>query len=197
MASPALSRTSPLHSDDWVKAALSRLRQDGIDAVRVELLARDLGVSKGSFYWHFRDRAALLEAMLTRWEGGELEWLGTAGRNTSAATRWARFLDRTTEPERVHTEVAILAWAKKDADVAGRVALIDEKRTYLIAGVLRDIGFAPAAAKFWSEIASLLRLGWQDRITRGAEFPSASRALGDLLSEVILAATARTSASTE
>ena len=197
MASPAAFRSSPLHPNDWVQAALSRLREQGIDAVRVELLARDLGVSKGSFYWHFHDRAALLEALLGLWEAEELEWLGTAGHYKSAATRWASFLDRTAEPERVRTEGALLAWAQNHAEVASRVAAIEEKRLTLIARVLRDIGFALPAAKSWSEIASLLCLGWQDRMTRGMKIPLSSRGLGDLLSEVILAATARSSTSIE
>ena len=193
MASPAPSRSSPLHPGDWIQAALSRLRERGIDAVRVELLARDLGVSKGSFYWHFHDRADLLEAMLSLWEAEEVEWLEAAGHGMSPAARWASFLGRTAEPERVRTEGALLAWAQSDAEIASRVAAIQEKRSNLIAEVLHDTGFALPAAKFWSEIASLLCLGWQDRMTRGTKIPLSSRSLGDLLSEVILAATARSS----
>jgi AcrR family transcriptional regulator len=45
--------------EDWIRAAGRRLAQGGAAAVAVEALARDLGVTKGSFYWHFRDRAAL------------------------------------------------------------------------------------------------------------------------------------------
>ena len=47
---------------------LARFAEQGIEAVRVELLARDLNVSKGSFYWHFRDRNDLLERLLDDWE---------------------------------------------------------------------------------------------------------------------------------
>ena len=49
---------------DWLKAARLALLHRGPDAVRVEPLARGLGVTKGSFYWHFKDRNALLEALL-------------------------------------------------------------------------------------------------------------------------------------
>ena len=55
---------------DWLKAATRRLASGGIAAVAVETLARDLAVTKGSFYWHFRDRAALLKALLADWEAG-------------------------------------------------------------------------------------------------------------------------------
>src|SRR5690606_14615731 len=54
--------------DDWSNAAAVATAAGGIDAVRVEALARRLGVTKGSFYWHFADRSALLDAVLTRWE---------------------------------------------------------------------------------------------------------------------------------
>src|SRR5215831_18160375 len=53
---------------DWLKAARMALLQGGVEAVRVEKLARNLCVTKGSFYWHFRDREELLEALLREWE---------------------------------------------------------------------------------------------------------------------------------
>lgn len=56
-----------LDADAWTQAALEVLAERGIDGVRVELLARRLNVTKGSFYWHFKDRDALLNAMLERW----------------------------------------------------------------------------------------------------------------------------------
>src|SRR6201993_14421 len=84
MASPApirVPKAGPLQRADWGRAAFARLAQDGIDAVRVEVLARDLHVSKGSFYWHFRDRDELAGAMLEQWEEDERAWLeaGVAG----------------------------------------------------------------------------------------------------------------------
>ncbi|SRR5258708_8194187 len=53
---------------DWTGAALDALARDGLRAVAVEPLAERLGATKGSFYWHFRDRNALLEAAVTHWE---------------------------------------------------------------------------------------------------------------------------------
>jgi AcrR family transcriptional regulator len=55
-------------AEDWVQAATRALAAQGIDAVRVERLAADLGVTKGSFYWHFADLAALRAAVLATWE---------------------------------------------------------------------------------------------------------------------------------
>src|SRR5919197_670846 len=52
----------------WIEEGLRALAAGGPDAVRIEALARALGVTKGGFYWHFDDRRALLEEMLDRWE---------------------------------------------------------------------------------------------------------------------------------
>ncbi|GAA3216346.1 TetR/AcrR family transcriptional regulator [Nonomuraea helvata] len=57
-----------LNADDWAKAALDALAEGGTAAVAVEPVAVRLGVSKGSFYWHFPNRQALVEAALERWE---------------------------------------------------------------------------------------------------------------------------------
>ena len=68
MASPAPLKSPALQPDDWILAAFARLSAEGIDAVRIEVLARELRVSKGSFYWHFQDREELIGKMLARWE---------------------------------------------------------------------------------------------------------------------------------
>src|SRR6476660_1936607 len=61
----AQTRTPP---SAWIEEGLRALGKGGPDAVRIEALARSLGVTKGSFYWNFDDRPALLEAVLDRWE---------------------------------------------------------------------------------------------------------------------------------
>jgi AcrR family transcriptional regulator len=61
-------KSSPrLDAETWIEAALDALAANGVEAVRVERLAKSLGVTKGSFYWHFKDRPALLDAMLQSW----------------------------------------------------------------------------------------------------------------------------------
>src|SRR5262245_46590032 len=64
---PSQRTDAPVSRHDWVRLGLRVLAESGIDAVRVEPLAARLGVTKGSFYWHFRDRPALHAAMLTEW----------------------------------------------------------------------------------------------------------------------------------
>jgi AcrR family transcriptional regulator len=62
-------------ADDWVDAAYRRFNEGGLAAVRVEAVARDLGATKGSFYWHFADRAALVNAVMERWERSETDFV--------------------------------------------------------------------------------------------------------------------------
>ena len=75
MAEPARKsdRPSRLSAEDWALGALDVIAEQGLAAVAVEPLARRLGVTKGSFYWHFPSREALLVAALERWEAIEQE----------------------------------------------------------------------------------------------------------------------------
>lgn len=57
-----------LDEDDWLSAAYDVLTESGVEAVKIMPLAKRLGVARTSFYWHFKDREALLEAMIQRWE---------------------------------------------------------------------------------------------------------------------------------
>src|SRR5436190_11913002 len=66
-------RSGRLSAEDWAQAALDLIAEQGVGAVAVEPLARRLGVTKGSFYWHFPSRDALLQAALERWELFEQE----------------------------------------------------------------------------------------------------------------------------
>jgi AcrR family transcriptional regulator len=189
-ATPAL-KTSPLQPDDWIRAAFARLATEGIEAVRVELLARDLGVSKGSFYWHFQDREELLGRMFDRWEKDEIDWLDETVITPKAAARWARFVHHCTDPQLARLESAMRTWARRDERIGARIAAIEKRRTAHIASVLRAIGFAEAPAASWAEITLLLYLGWLDRVTRDLDFQNSGRTLDVFFSDLILAASDR------
>jgi AcrR family transcriptional regulator len=191
MASATALKTSPLQPDDWIRAAFTRLAGEGIEAVRVELLARDLGVSKGSFYWHFQDREELLAKMFDRWEKDEIDWLDETVITPKAAARWARFVRHCTDPQLARLESAMRTWSRRDDRIAARISAIERKRTAHISSVLRDIGFAAPAAESWAEITLLVYLGWLDRVTRDLEFQVSGRTLEEFFSALILAASDR------
>jgi AcrR family transcriptional regulator len=197
MASATALKASPLQPEDWIRAAFTRLSGEGIDAVRIELLARDLGVSKGSFYWHFQDREELLGRMFDRWENDENSWLDETVITPKAAARWARFVRHCTDPQLARLESAMRTWSRRDERIATRISAIEKKRIAHISSVLRAIGFAAAAAESWAEITLLVYLGWLDRITRDLEFQVSGRTLDEFFSDLILAASARSADHTE
>lgn len=197
MASPTPAPLRPTHlqPSDWIRAGIVRLAQDGIEAVRIEVLARDLNVSKGSFYWHFHDRDALLMQMLGAWEEGETAWLASeendASEKPNPAARWARFVAHSADTERIREEIGVRAWARRDERVARRVTQIERRKADVVANVLADIGFTKEDAVSWAEMVCLFHLGWLDRIARDGEFREAGRSLGEFLSDLVLAASAK------
>lgn len=99
--------------------------------VRVEPLAKALGVTKGGFYWHFRDRQALLDAMLDAWEKTLVDQaIATADRGGgSGRTRLRRLFTVAAERDEVLAlELSVRDWARRDPAVAERVTRVDNRR---------------------------------------------------------------------
>jgi len=115
----------------WIEQGLRALASGGPDVVRVETLAKALGVSKGGFYWHFRDRRALLEAMLDSWEETLVDQaIETAERGGgSGRTRLRRLFVAAGERDDILSlELSVRDWARRDAAVAERVSRVDNRR---------------------------------------------------------------------
>jgi AcrR family transcriptional regulator len=127
----------------WVRAALQALAAGGPDAVRVEALAVDLGVSKGGFYWHFADRQALLTEMLDTWEKAGTEDIIARVESQPADPRakLQRLFELTSSPEGLAVELAVRDWSRRDGDVAERLRRIDNRRI----GYIRSL-FGPFCA---------------------------------------------------
>jgi AcrR family transcriptional regulator len=150
-----LSRT------DWVNAALAAIAEDGLAAVAVEPLAQRLGASKGSFYWHFENRDALLTAALAHWE--EQYTAAVTAENTQGPAdpvhRLRLLIRRVTalaETDSVY--VALIATAGHPA-VAPVLTRITEHRLDYTAALFRDIGFSAREARYRSLLAYTAHLG--------------------------------------
>lgn len=107
------------------------LAAGGPDAVRVEALAKDLGVSKGGFYWHFEDRAALLEETLDAWEKAATEDVIVSidsGPDDPRARLRALFDLAPGAKSLFAVELALRDWSRRDADVASRLRRADDRR---------------------------------------------------------------------
>lgn len=113
----------------WIEAALKALGKGGPEAVRVEALAASLGVSKGGFYWHFKDRQALLGEMLDTWEKAVVEDVIAGIESTPADPRAKlRQLFELAPSVDFAVELALRDWARRDGEVAERVRRIDSER---------------------------------------------------------------------
>jgi len=138
---PAITRTP---RSRWIEEGLRALAAGGPDAVRVEVLAQALGVTKGGFYGHFADRNALLEEMLGTWERNAtddvLERVERRGGGARAKLRRAGAL--TFSAELLPVDLAIRDWARRDQAVAGRLRRVDNRRMdylrQLFATICRD-----------------------------------------------------------
>ena len=132
----------------WLGAGLEALRRHGVAGVRVERLAGDLGITKGSFYWHFRDRGELLEALLAHWEAETTE--AEFERVRAVRGLEARLLtlaEDVLERGLGRYDPAVRAWARTDRKVAAAVAQVDRRRVRALTGLFEDGGFAPAEAR--------------------------------------------------
>lgn len=115
----------------WITAGLAALATGGPRAVRIEALAKDLGVTKGGFYGFFADRDALLEAMLDQWEHESIdESIATARlEGGDARTRIHRLGHLTfSDDHLLPIDLAIRDWARQDDAVAARLRRVDSRR---------------------------------------------------------------------
>lgn len=115
----------------WIEEGLRALASGGPDLVRVEPLAKALGVTKGGFYWHFRDRQALLDAMLDTWEQTLVdEAIETADHGGgSGRTRLRRLFETAGRRAGIlDLELSVRDWARRDPAVATRVTRVDNRR---------------------------------------------------------------------
>jgi AcrR family transcriptional regulator len=131
-----------LDRNDWLKAARLALLEGGVEAVRVEKLARTLYVTKGSFYWHFKDREQLLEVLLREWEEERSlisELFGERGKRAGLAKLFVELGRRVRASERGESpsDAAIFAWAAVSPGVATRVNKEEKVRIRLLKNIFR------------------------------------------------------------
>jgi AcrR family transcriptional regulator len=161
------SGRSSLSGENWELAALKALAKSGLDAVAIEPLARELGVTKGSAYWHFKDRNDLLKAALHRW-GRDAE---AGGERLLAEVPDPRARHRvvlgliTKDPKKRRIEAAILA-AAHDPVVRPYLKKVRAARLAYLEGEYREMGMSAeearqAARLTYSVIMGMLITEWQ------------------------------------
>lgn len=180
-----------LGRSDWVLAALRALVKGGIGAVKVEALARDIGATKGSFYWHFKDLPELHQVMLELWE--------EIGTRRITATVMASGLDPrgqlmllaemvSVQPGAavggIEIEPALRDWGRNDPRARSVLERVDRQRLEDLTGFLRAAGvdegeLLPKAQLIYAAVIGLEEL----RLTTGVEMGPTLRALVEQLIE--------------
>jgi len=161
MAEQKASGRRRLTRDDWTTAALDAIADGGLAAVGVEPLAARLGATKGSFYWHFENRDALLEAAIRRWEKETTTDVATeiTTAHDAPASQFRRLVASVIErAEQDRVGPALLASAAHPA-VAPALERVTAARLNLIVTVLRRLGFPPAEARRRALLAYSAYLG--------------------------------------
>lgn len=144
---------SSLTPETWIEAATGVLVDQGIDHVRVDLLAQHLGVTRGSFYWHFKDREDLLRRVLQAWRETATENL-TQRLESAHADPLAQLRDVLSLPFRgraaaraARIELAIRAWARRDQMARFAVDEADASRIGYIAQLFSALGYPVLEAR--------------------------------------------------
>ncbi|MFF4617547.1 TetR/AcrR family transcriptional regulator [Nonomuraea jabiensis] len=172
-----------LSADDWARAALEALAEGGLAAVAVEPVAVRLGVSKGSFYWHFPNRQALVEAALERWEAGTEEIIARLEPVPDPAERMRTLLEWAFGDGRDAAISFRLISEADDPAVGAVVRRVSERRLAFMRAVLEEVGQPPdeAARRALTAYGGYLGLAALARIGAVTESP---KGLAEALEEL-------------
>jgi AcrR family transcriptional regulator len=144
-------RPARLDADAWIAAAFDALAEGGIDAVRVEPLAKALDITKGSFYWHFADRRALIDAMLASWASGRIATIRAQapdrGVPDEVLLELADLYTHRANLRGLAIELAIRSLARSDGEAAKAVRNVDRERLRQVAQLFVRMGWPPADAQ--------------------------------------------------
>ncbi|HEY4455068.1 MAG TPA: TetR/AcrR family transcriptional regulator [Pseudonocardiaceae bacterium] len=149
-----------LTKDDWAKAALAALGEGGLAAVAIEPLAASLGATKGSAYWHFPNREALVKAALDRWELDQTDAIIARVEAADDPREQLRLLFKAAfaDPEANKIQLALHA-AATDPVVAPVLARVTERRIAYVGLLYVKVGFAAADAARRATLAYTTYLG--------------------------------------
>lgn len=155
---PAVLRTP---RDRWIEAGLAALVAGGPHAVRVEVLAKELGVTKGGFYGHFADRDELLVAMLEHWEQASGDDMLAEMERTSGPplSRMERARALTLSPDLQPMDLAIRAWARHDPSVAAVLRRVDGVRMEYLRSQFSQVVSDPDEIEARATLAFTMAIG--------------------------------------
>src|SRR6201986_4408119 len=146
------SMADQLSAKDWLDQGLRTLAAHGFTALKAEPLAKAMGVSRGSFYWHFADIGAYHAAILKYWREVAAEQIIAGLEAASDHDDPIVLLLRQAFAARLSLEKAVRSWAASDAAARGAVQAIDRRRLGYVEELLRRKGFATEVAQARAQI---------------------------------------------
>ena len=164
MARKPKGQDRTLGRGDWIAAALRILIAEGVDSVKVIRLADRLGVTRGSFYWHFTSRDELLATLLEAWEAKNTQAILGRARHThrdltsAVLDIFALWVDRALFDPGL--DFAVREWARRSTTVHDAVRRADDRRVKAIAGIYRRAGMTAIDAFIRARILYFMQIGY-------------------------------------
>lgn len=157
-----MTKTNRLTAQDWIDFALKTLARDGFQALKADILARKLGVSRGSFYWHFEELRTFHARVIEHWRQAATEAIIADLERLDSPERRLDTLLRRAFGHGALLEVRMRAWADENAVAARVLSDIDRRRKTYIERMLVEAGIAPSLAAtraqlvYWSYLGAAL-----------------------------------------
>jgi AcrR family transcriptional regulator len=151
--------TDQLSARDWLDQGLKALAAGGFAALKAEPLAKAMGVSRGSFYWHFADIGAFHAAILKHWREVAAEQIIADLEAAATTENPLPVLLRQAFSGKLALEKAVRNWAAFDAAAHGAVQAIDRRRLDFVVNLLRDAGLPRETAQARAQILYWAFLG--------------------------------------
>jgi len=152
--------TDQLSAQDWLDQGLRALAAKGFAALKAEPLAKAMGVSRGSFYWHFADIGAFHAAILKAWREVAAEAIIAHVEAASADDDPLAVLLRRVFSEKLALERAVRSWAAFDEAAKAAVQAIDRRRLEYVEGLMRARGVTPEVAEARAQLIYWAFLGY-------------------------------------
>ncbi len=170
-----------LKRSDWIKSALEILMADGVDAVQITTLAKSLSVTRGSFYWHFENREALLGALIAEWRAKNSGTMAeTLKKSTSLQDAILDMFAVWVDHDKFDPSLdqAVRDWARRSRDVRSIVEKEDENRVAAIAAMFERFGFETIEAFIRARVIYFTQLSYyalniDEPLTKRASYLSA------------------------
>ncbi|MGV6852458.1 MAG: TetR/AcrR family transcriptional regulator [bacterium] len=150
-----------LSAADWEIAALGVIAESGVQSISIESMARDMKVTKGSFYWHFSTRDALIMAALERWEQEDMTLMTASDVDeTNAETKLIKLFQLVGQELPTHSVYSALFLSPEHPIVAPILERVSKRRMRILSTAFRDLGMSDKVARYRARLTYTAYIGF-------------------------------------